>query len=186
MERWKVDGEKPSKFFCKLENYNAMQKYIPQLKVKDRDGFEHLINEQENIDKELYNYYQNLYRSQEAQLKTLTIDSFFNKPNLSHPKLSQSEAQKLEGLLTLKEATEYIKSCRTDASPGSSGFSGAFYKMFWRNLKHLIVNSLNFAYATGSLSVTQKLGVIILLPKPDKDKKILSNWRPISLVKSCL
>ena len=180
--RWKVEGEKPSKFFCKLEKYNAMQKYIPQLKVKDREGFDHLINEQENIDKELYSYYQHLYKSQESQLKTLTIDSFINQSNLSHPKLSQLEAQNLEGLLTLKEATDYMKSCRADASPGSSGFSGAFYKMFWRYLKHFIVNSLNFAYSTGSLSVTQKLGVIILLPKPDKDKKILSNWRPISLL----
>ena len=44
------------------------------------------------------------------------------------------------------------------------------------------MNSLNFAYETGNLSVTQKLGVIILLPKPEKDKRFLSNWRPISLL----
>ena len=54
--------------------------------------------------------------------------------------------------------------------------------MFWRNSKYFILNSLNFAYESGNLSVSQKLGIIILLPKPDKDKKLLTNWRPISLL----
>ena len=180
--RWKIDGEKPSKFFSNLEKFNALQKYIPELKIKNNEGVESLINDQVKVDKELYRYYQNLYKSQETSLKTLTINNFINEPNSTHPKLSESQASKLEGVLTLKEATDYMKSCRSDASPGSSGFSGGFYKMFWRNLKHFIVNSLNYAYETGNLSVTQKLGIIILLPKPDKDKKFLSNWRPISLL----
>ena len=75
-----------------------------------------------------------------------------------------------------------MKKCRSDASPGSSGFTGGFYKMFWRNLKVTIVNSLNHGYETGNLSISQKLGIIILLPKPDKDKRLLANWRPISLL----
>ena len=82
----------------------------------------------------------------------------------------------------IEEATKYIKQSRADASPGSTGFTGGFYKFFWRNLKHFVVNSLNYAYETGNLSVTQKLGVNILLPKPEKDKRFLANWRPISLL----
>ena len=88
----------------------------------------------------------------------------------------------MEGLITLKEATDYMKKCRADASPGSSGFTGGFYKLFLRNMKIFIVNSLNFAYESGNLSLSQKLGIIILLPKPQKDKKLLSNWRPITLL----
>ena len=49
-------------------------------------------------------------------------------------------------------------------------------------MKIFIVNSLNFAYESGNLSLSQKLGIIILLPKPQKDKKLLSNWRPITLL----
>ena len=75
-----------------------------------------------------------------------------------------------------------MKMCRTDASPGSSGFTGGFFKLFWRNLKYFVVNSLNYAFETGNLSVSQKLGIIILLPKPEKDKRYLANWRPISLL----
>ena len=75
-----------------------------------------------------------------------------------------------------------FKKCRSDASPGSNGFTGAFYKVFWRNLKGFVVDSLNHAYETGNLSISQKLGIIILLPKPAKDKRYLSNWRPITLL----
>ena len=45
--RWRIHGEKPSKFFSNLEKYNALQKYIPELKVKDNDGVEFVINEQQ-------------------------------------------------------------------------------------------------------------------------------------------
>ena len=34
----------------------------------------------------------------------------------------------------------------------------------------------------GELSVTQKQGVITCIPKGDKDRAFLKNWRPISLL----
>ena len=180
--QWQVEGEKPSRYFCNLEKYNALQKYIPVLNVKEDSGEEKTVTEQKQVDKEIYKFYQNLYRSQESQLKILTIEEFLPPGESSHPKISFEQSQKLEGQLTVEEATRYMKQCRLDASPGSSGFTGAFYKVFWRNLKHFIVNSLNYAYETGSLSISQKLGIIILLPKPEKDKRYLANWRPISLL----
>ena len=112
----------------------------------------------------------------------MTIDEFLNHESNNFPKLNQNQALKLEGLLSVEEASCYMKTCRSDASPGSSGFTGGFYKMFWRNLKFTIVDSLNYAYETGNLSLSQKLGINILLPKPDKDKRLLTNWRPISLL----
>ena len=45
-----------------------------------------------------------------------------------------------------------------------------------------MVDSFNYAFENGSLSITQKLGVISLIPKKDKDKNYLKNWRPISLL----
>ena len=180
--QWQVEGEKPSKFFCNLEKYNAIQKYIPQLKMKNEKGSERTVTDQKEIDQEIYKFYQNLYRSQESQLKTLTIEEFLEYENENDPKLTKDQALKLEGTLDIEEATKYMKTCRSDASPGSSGFTGGFYKMFWRNLKVFIVNSLNYAYETGNLLISKKLGIIILLPKPDKDKRFLANWRPISLL----
>ena len=183
--RWQLEGEKPSKYFCNLEKYNALQKYIPSLKTKNEKNEEIVISEQIQIESELKKFYGKLYESQESK-NIGTIGEFLElKDTRKCPKISELEASKLEGLISIQEATQYIKKCRGDASPGSSGFTGTFYKFFWRNLKHFVVNSFNFGYEIGNLSVSKKLGVIILLPKPNKDKALLSNWRPISLLNQC-
>ena len=180
--KWHIEGEKPSKFFCSLEKHNGIQKYIPKLKVNDPQGISKILTNQLEIEQEIFNFYQKLYTSQENQIKCLTIEGFLDQDFKYHPQLNEYQRNSLEGLLTLEEITKYIKICRADASPGSSGFTGSFFKMFWRNMKVFILNSLNYVFQSGSLSATQKLGVIILLPKPDKDKQFLSNWRPISLL----
>ena len=45
-----------------------------------------------------------------------------------------------------------------------------------------VVGSLNYGYNVGNLSVTQKQGIITCLPKGDKARHFLKNWRPISLL----
>ena len=37
--KYRIEGEKPTRLFCSLEKHNAMQKYIPQLKI-NKDGVE--------------------------------------------------------------------------------------------------------------------------------------------------
>ena len=45
-----------------------------------------------------------------------------------------------------------------------------------------MLSSFHFAFQTGSLSISQRRGVISLIPKKDKDKSLLENLRPISLL----
>ena len=45
-----------------------------------------------------------------------------------------------------------------------------------------MVDSLNYSYDYGELSNSQKEAIITLIEKKDKDKRHLSNWRPISLI----
>ena len=47
----------------------------------------------------------------------------------------------------------------------------------------LLVESLNYSYDHGELSNTQKQTIIKLIEKKGKDKRNISNWRPISLIK---
>ena len=88
----------------------------------------------------------------------------------------------MEGLLTLDELTMYLKKTKNNVAPGSSGFSNEFYKFFWKDLKHFVIKSLNYSYEIGMLSVTQRLGIITLIPKGEKDKAYLKNWRPLTLL----
>ena len=80
--------------------------------------------------------------------------------------------------------TKYIKKCKNNIAPGSTGFTYEFYKFFWRNLKTFVINSVDHSFDNNRLSVCQSLGIVSLIPKGEKDKRYLTNWRPITLLNS--
>ena len=57
-----------------------------------------------------------------------------------------------------------------------------FLKFFWKDLGNFLLRSLNNGYNLGKLSVTQTQGLITCIPKGNKPKKFLKNWRPIFLL----
>ena len=57
-----------------------------------------------------------------------------------------------------------------------------FYLAFWELLGQELVDSLNHDFEMGEMSISQKRGVITLIPKKNKNKAFLDNWRPISLL----
>ena len=71
---------------------------------------------------------------------------------------------------------------QNNRSPGSDGFSAEFFKMFWKNLGHLIVRSVNHGFVKGDLSITQREGIITCIPQDNKTRHFITNYRPISLL----
>ena len=67
-------------------------------------------------------------------------------------------------------------------APGTDGLPAEFYKVFWNDISDLFLNSINYAYRSGQLSVTQRRGIIKLIPKKDAEPNLIKNWRPISLL----
>ena len=57
-----------------------------------------------------------------------------------------------------------------------------FILLFWKELHLDMINSFNYAFDTGTLSISQRRGIITLIPKPNKDTTSLENLRPISLL----
>ena len=49
-------------------------------------------------------------------------------------------------------------------------------------LAQLWLRALNYAFENSEMSISQKRSIISLIPRKDKDKKYLRNWRPISLL----
>ena len=45
-----------------------------------------------------------------------------------------------------------------------------------------MLRSLNHGYTIGELSITQKQGIITCIPKDNKPKIFLKNWRPLTLL----
>ena len=66
---------------------------------------------------------------------------------------------------------------------GSSvGFLRTLYKVFWEDIEGYLLNALNGAYEKRCLSISQRRGLITLLPKKNKPANLLKNWRPITLL----
>ena len=45
-----------------------------------------------------------------------------------------------------------------------------------------LLKAINYAYENGRLSVSQRRGVIRLIPRKDSDPHFIKNWRPITLL----
>ena len=100
----------------------------------------------------------------------------------SIPKLSQMEQNSMEGAITMKEALTGLKKTANNKSPGTSGYTVEFFKFFWSDIGSFLVRSINYSYQINQLSSTQKQGLITCIPKGNKPKQYLKNWRPISLL----
>ena len=95
--------------------------------------------------------------------------------------LNDVDRDDCEGAITIKECEEALHTFKNDKSPGNDGITSEFYKHFWGELSHFIVDGFNFSYEKGELATSQKQAIISLIDK-GKDRLFLENWRPISLL----
>ena len=75
-----------------------------------------------------------------------------------------------------------MKSVSNNKSPGNDGLTKDFHETFWEELKQPFINSLNQGKLSKRLVKSQRQAVKKLLEKKDKDKRLISNWRPTSLL----
>ena len=75
-----------------------------------------------------------------------------------------------------------MKSMKNNKTPGNNGLTKEFYETFWNELKTPLMKSINHAFHTKTLSISQRQAVIKLIEKKDRDKHYMKNWRPISLL----
>ena len=92
------------------------------------------------------------------------------------------EQSKNEWELTDVESLESLKTMASNKSLGTDRLPAEFYKVFWNYVKPFLLNALNCSYTNGHLSITQRRGLITLVPKKNKPANLLKNWRPITLL----
>ena len=175
--RWHEQGERNTKYFYSLEKRNYSRKVVTKLKLNDSS---YTTNESDILE-EQKRFYENLYKSQLTSAQSAHENEIFFNPN-AVPTLNADEQALCEGLITETEALNALKDFSANKTPGTDGLSVEFLKYFWPELKNSIVDSFNHAFHKGSLSISQRCGIITLIPKKNKDKTILENLRPISLL----
>lgn len=171
------EGEKPTKYFFSLEKRNYLSKLIPQLNV---DG--NIITDQNQIRQKQADYYKHLYRSHltEDDASQGSTDLFLKPENIV--KLSDEQKNVCEEPILENELKEVIRNMKNNKTPGSDGFPVEFYKFFWKDIGSFLKRSLDYSFYSGQLSITQREGIITCIPKGDKTRTLLKNWRPISLL----
>ena len=67
-------------------------------------------------------------------------------------------------------------------SPGSDGVTKEFCCTFWDDNKDTFMKSLKESKQLKHFCASQRQAIIKLLENSNKDKRYISNWRPISLL----
>ena len=169
---WINEGEKPTHYFCNLENRHFINKTVSFLERSNGE----VIENQTDILKEVENFYSSLYSKK--QVTNVDISNII----FDAPKLPIQDVDLLKKEITVAEIALALKDMKNNKSPGPDGFTVEFFKFFYCDIGHFYVRSINEGLNQGQLSITQYQGVITCIPKGDKPKQFLKNWRPISLL----
>ena len=173
------EGEKCTSFFLRQEKNNFENKHITKLKDTS-DGNKVVDNPQAILDMEK-RFYENLYadKSNPTQAREAE-DKIFQ--GLEIPKVNEADKLACEEELSEREILRSVKAMKNGKSPGTCGLTSEFYKFFWLNIKGILTASINYNLNKGMLSLEQRRGILTLIPKKDKDRLYLKNWRPLTLL----
>ena len=131
------------------------------------------------INQELFDFYKGLF-SENLNVSKNKIMQFLNL--VSIPQLTEDQFKDCEFILSEKDLLLVVKSMPNNKSPSNDGLTKEFYEVFWEDLKTPLISSCKSAFDKGELSNSQKRAVINLIEKKDKDRRLIQNWRPISLL----
>ena len=170
--QWLEEGEKPTRFFFRLEQKRAEKNTFESL--VDKDGVEKFS--QEDLEPILVDFYTSLFSKDtlDMQIQTALIDDL----ELS---LTDSDRERCEGLFTKEEISSALKGLQTGKSPGSDGLPTEFYVVFWDYLCDPLMQVYNERFRLGILADSQREGLLRLIHKKD-ERNLAKNWRPISLL----
>ena len=173
--RWVEFGEKSSKYFLNLEKRNYNNKTIDVLQLDNGNQ----ITDPDRILVEEKLFYENLYSSEILQSNEEASNEFFPGENV---RLTEEQKNNTDQNITEHDLLTALKSMPSNKSPGSDGFTSEFFKFFWTDIKDLFFKAVKYYYEQKELGISQRLGLISLLPKKDKNPLLLRNWRPLSLL----
>ena len=170
--QWIEEGEKPTRFFFRLEQKRADKNFFESL--VDDDGVEK--SSQSDLESILVNFYRRLFSkdSIDMQIQTEIIDDL-------EFSLTDLEREQCEGLFSKEELHSALQGLQTGKSPGSDGLPTEFYLFFWDSLGDLLVSVFNERFRLGILSDSQRESLLRLIHKKD-ERNLAKNWRPISLL----
>ena len=200
---WIRGGDKPSSWYLNLQKARSASNGIAKLKVPiiHPNGQTKLdpqgnvcydeITKQKLIIENIGDSYSRIFKKRPQKLNPcpyITLADFLSDRNTrdipDYPKLSPETRNNLESDLTLTELGKALKNLNNGSSPGIDGFCAGWLKCFWPILGKFLFNAIMTSKnkENPEMSPVMRMALITLIPKGDKDRSLLGNWRPISLL----
>lgn len=175
-QKWLEHGEKNTKYFFNLEKRNNELSSVRKLMINNK-----ICENNKEIAKYVTQFYTNLYTPEPYDDRK--TDLFLNKiADTTTKKINDDFKLFCDKDISCEEIKNCIVGLKDNKSPGNDGLTSEFYKMFNVQLTPFLAAMFKESVACEELPVTLRQGLITLIPKPNKDKLYIDNWRPITLL----
>ena len=136
-----------------------------------------IIHEQKEVLHHIGKFYSKVFGNNDSNLDFDNLSNIID--NIKIPKVDFPD---LDTPIQVGELGQALKQCKHNNTPGMDGLTSEFLKVFWIKLKYIVTNAINCCFLKRQLPTTLRQCVITCLPKGDKDRSLIKNWRPISLL----
>ena len=97
-------------------------------------------------------------------------------------KLTLEQINLLDEEITQQDLYKALKKMKPGTMPGTDGLTVEFYLQYWNLVGEYVFNSIDYAKQVGHFSISQKRGIIKLIPKKNKNPHFVKHLRPITLL----
>ncbi|KAL3687195.1 hypothetical protein R1sor_013504 [Riccia sorocarpa] len=172
---WIKEGDAPSKYFFARLKTKHVQEEMTVLETADG----RLLEDQEEIVKEVFRYYTDLYKADEETEEVLdrrrvVIDKIDRR-------LSGADNTMLEEVPSEELITTIVMEMPKEKSPGIDGVMVEILQIGWEFMREDCLLMVQSFWEKKELKGKDSRGIIKLIPKNDR-KHLLTNWRPITLL----
>ena len=136
--------------------------------------------DQNEVHDHIYKFYNDLFSTKDCNNSYNDLEDFMEGIDIG--KVTTEENSHLENPISKEEIAQFIKSMSNDKAPGITGITPAFYKVFWIQIGDMVTEAINNCLENHSFPPKQKIGLVTLIPKQDKDPRHIGNLRPITLL----
>ena len=82
----------------------------------------------------------------------------------------------------MTEVKNALDSLKKGKTPGQDGLTVEFYQIYWNLLKELFMALIQECSRCNTTHESARRGILNLIPKGNKDSRMLKNLRPITLL----
>ena len=136
------------------------------------------IYKEKEIEEEICGFFKELYKKREGEEQR--IANYWN--NSPEWKLNTQQLEKMNEPITTEEISEAWKKQKNSKSPGPDGLPAEYYKTFEETLIPHFKKLIEDIQTKGEIPDSWKEAHISLIHKEGTDKRLVKNYRPISLL----